>query len=407
MSGGEQSKSPAALRGIRVLDLSRVLAGPFCAMQLADLGADVIKVEQPGYGDATRHWGPPWIGEGEGRQSAYFISVNRNKRSLTLNLKREEGRAIARRLAAQADVLVENFKVGTAARWGLDYETLRAANPGLIYCAISGYGQTGPDRERPGYDFIVQAEGGVMSITGPAEGPPYKVGVAVSDVVAGLYATTAVLAALRHRENTGEGQYIDVALFDAQLAWLANVASNHLVSGETPGRYGNAHPNIVPYQTFPTADGHLALGVGSDGQFRRLCAVLERPSLAEDRRFRTNPERVAHREALVAALAAAFRARPTAAWIAALRAADIPAAPINDVGQALSHPQTAAREMVTAVSHPQTGSIPLVNSPLNLSAAPPAIRRPPPLLGEQTTAVLAELGYDAAEIERLQEQGVV
>jgi crotonobetainyl-CoA:carnitine CoA-transferase CaiB-like acyl-CoA transferase len=376
-------------------------------MQLADLGADVIKVEQPGRGDATRHWGPPWIGEGEGRQSAYFISVNRNKRSLTLNLKREEGRAIARRLAARSDVLVENFKVGAAARWGLDYETLRAANPGLIYCAISGYGQTGPDRERPGYDFVVQAEGGVMSITGPAEGPPSKVGVAVSDVVAGLYATTAVLAALRHREQTGEGQYIDVALFDAQLAWLANVASNYLVSGETPGRYGNAHPNIVPYQTFATADGHLALGVGSDGQFRRLCAVLARPSLAEDPRFRTNPERVAHREALVAELEKVFQTRPTADWIGALRAADIPAAPINDVGQALSHPQAAARDMVTAVAHPQTGAVPLVNSPLNLSATPPTIRRPPPLLGEQTTAVLAELGYDAADIERLQEQGIV
>ncbi len=405
-SSGNQGSplETAALAGIRVLDLSRVLAGPFCTMLLADYGAEVIKVEAPGRGDDTRHWGPPWAGG----ESAYFLAVNRNKRSLTLNLKHEEGRRILRELVARSDVLIENFKVGTTRRLGLDYESLRPLNPGLIYCSITGYGQTGPYRDRPGYDFVIQAEGGIMSITGPAEGEPHKVGVAIVDITAGLFAATAILAALHHRERTGEGQYIDVALLDAQVAWLANVAQNYLVSGETPRRYGNAHPNIVPYEVFPTADGYIAVGIGNDRQYRRFCQVAGRMDLWEDERFQTNPGRVEHREELVPRLQALFRTRPTAAWLELLHEAKIPAGPINDVAQVLNDPHVLARGMVQTVDHPTAGTIRLVGPVAKLSATPAAIRRPPPLLGQHTEEILTGLlGYDEEAITHLRAEGVI
>ncbi len=406
-----------ALDDIRIIDLSRVLAGPYCAMLLADYGADVIKIEQPGDGDPTRAWGPPWFGaqdlSGAGapdrsviRESAYYLTANRNKRGMTLNLKTAAGQAIARRLIATADVVIENFLPGALAAYGLDYATLSAAQPDLIYCSITGYGQTGPYRDRPGYDFMIQAEGGVMSITGPAEGEPHKVGVAIVDISAGLYAATAILAALHHRATTGRGQWIDVALFDAQLGWLANVASNYLVSGEPPARYGNAHPNIVPYETFPTADGHIAVGIGSDEQWRRFCELAGRPGLAAEPRYATNAARVAAREELIGLLREVFRERPSAEWLAALRTARIPAAPINDVPAALNDPQAAARDMVQTVAHP-AGPLPLVGPVAKLSETPAAVRSAPPLLGEHTEVILRELGYSAEEIDELRRIGAI
>ena len=311
-----------ALTHITVLDLSRVLAGPYATMTLGDYGAEVIKIEQPGRGDDSRHWGPPFT---DGGQSAYFLCANRNKRSLTLNLKTEAGRTIFRRLAVQADVVVENFKAGGMERMGLGYESLRSNNPGLIYCAITGYGQTGPDRALPGYDTVIQAQGGIMSITGPTsggtDGEPYKVGVAIVDITAGLQAAVAILTALQHRERTGEGQHIDIALFDTQLSWLANVASGYLLSGEPPRRYGNAHGTVVPYQTFATADGHLMLAVGNDGQFATLAEVVGEPTWVDDERFATNPARVQFRDLLIPALADYFRRCTTDEWIQRLRAA--------------------------------------------------------------------------------------
>jgi len=406
-----------ALDDIRIIDLSRVLAGPYCAMLLADYGADVIKIEQPGDGDPTRAWGPPWFGDqdlsGAGapdrsviRESAYYLTANRNKRGMTLNLKTAAGQAVAHRLIATADVVIENFLPGALAAYGLDYATLSAAQPDLIYCSITGYGQTGPYRDRPGYDFMIQAEGGVMSITGPAEGEPHKVGVAIVDISAGLYAATAILAALHHRATTGRGQWIDVALFDAQLGWLANVASNYLVSGEPPARHGNAHPNIVPYETFPTADGHIAVGIGSDEQWRRFCELAGRPGLAGEPRYATNAARVAVREELIGLLHEVFRERPSAEWLAALRAARIPAAPINDVPAALNDPQAAARDMVRTVAHP-AGPLRLVGPVARLSKTPAAVRSAPPLLGEHTEVILRELGYSAEEIDELRRIGAI
>ncbi|KPL89399.1 CaiB/BaiF CoA transferase family protein [Ardenticatena maritima] len=393
-----------ALDGLRVLDFTRVLAGPFCTMLLGDYGAEIVKVEVPHRGDDTRHWGPPWAGG----ESAYFLSVNRNKRSLTLNLKHPKGRQIALDLAARADVLIENFKVGTMARLGLGYEDVRAVNPGIVYCSITGYGQTGPYRDRPGYDFIIQAQGGIMSITGPADGEPHKVGVAIVDITAGLFAATAILAALRHRDRTGEGQYIDVALLDAQVAWLANVAQNYLVSGEVPRRYGNAHPNIVPYEVFPTADGYVAVGIGNDSQYQRFCDVAGCPELWEDPRFQTNPGRVTYRDELVPRLREVFRRRPTQAWIDLLVAHKIPVAPINSVAEALNDPQVRARGMVQQVEHPTAGLLDLLGPVAKLSETPAEIGAPPPLLGEHSEAVLHDwLGLSAEEVARLREEGVV
>ncbi len=388
-----------ALARIRIADFSRVLAGPYCTQMLADCGADVIKIEHPNGGDGTRQWGPPWVNG----HSAYFLSANRNKRSLTLNLKTPEGVAIAQQIIARSDVLVENFLPGTMEALGLGYARLRALNPRLIYCAITGYGQDGPTRDEPGYDFALQAQSGWMSITGPEDGAPHKVGVALVDVIAGLHAANAILVALHHRDRTGQGQFLDVALFDAALASLVNVAHNCFATGEPPARYGNAHPNIVPYQAFAGSDGrYFALAVGNDSQFERLCAVIGQPDLSADARFRTNPARVEHRHALILLLETAFAARPAAEWIALCKAADVPVAPINDVLSAFNEPQAQARQMRQEVD-----GYTLIGPVARFSETPATIRRAPPRLGEHTDAVLRELGYDDAHIAALREKGVI
>lgn len=400
-----------ALAGIRVVDLSRILAGPYCTMMLGDLGAEVIKIEEPSVGDGTRAWGPPWVGGSspdDPRQSAYFLSVNRNKKSVTLNLKHPTGQALLRRFVATADVLVENFKAGSLAHMGLDYKSLTADYPSLVYCSLTGYGQHGPYCDRPGYDSVIQAEGGIMSITGPADGGPFKVGVAIVDVSAGLYAALAILAALRHRERTGRGQHIDIALLDAQLAWLVNVAHNYFVAGQPPARYGNAHPNIVPYETFQTADGYLALGVGSDRQYQRLCDVIGRPELWADECFQTNAGRVAHRVELIPKLQATFRTRSTQVWVDLLNENQIPAGPVNDIPTALTDPHVQARGMVQTVSHPVLGAQQQLGPVPRLSATPATIRLAPPLLGEHTEQVLRdELGCTPEDIKRLRRENVI
>ncbi len=400
---------PQALSHITVLDLSRVLAGPYATMTLGDFGAEVIKVEQPGRGDESRHWGPPFTAGG---QSAYFLCANRNKRSLTLNLKTQAGRTIFRQLAAQADVVVENFKAGGMERLGLGCESLRADNPGLIYCAITGYGQSGPDHALPGYDTVIQAQGGIMSITGPTtagtDGEPYKVGVAIADITAGLHAAVAILSALQHRARTGEGQQIDIALYDTQLSWLANVASSYLLSGEPPLRYGNAHGTVVPYQTFATADGHLMLAVGNDNQFAALAQAVGEPSWSDDPRFATNPARVQHRDALIPALSCHFYTRTTSEWIGRLRAAGVPCGPVNDIPTALDSPQAQHRRVVQTVTDGNGDKIPLIGPVPKLDRSPPQISRPPPLLGEHTDEVLREkLALTPEKIDSLHESGVI
>ncbi len=400
---------PQALTHITVLDLSRVLAGPYAAMTLGDYGAEVIKIEQPGRGDDSRHWGPPFT---DGGQSAYFLCANRNKRGLTLNLKTGAGQKILRQLAAQADVVVENFKAGGMERMGLSYESLRAENPGLIYCAITGYGQTGPDRALPGYDTVIQAQGGIMSITGPpsdgTDGEPFKVGVAIVDITAGLQAAVAILTALQHRDRTGEGQYIDIALYDTQLSWLANVASGYLLSGDPPRRYGNAHGTVVPYQTFATADGHLMLAVGNDSQFALLAEVVGEPSWANDERFSTNPARVRFRELLIPALADHFRQYTTDEWIERLRAAGVPCGPVNDIPTALETPQAEHRQMVQTLTDGYGDRIRVVGPAPKLACTPAQISRPPPLLGEHTNELLREkLAMTEEEIDALRNDGVV
>lgn len=393
------------LNGIRVLDLTRVLAGPYCTMVLGDLGAEVIKVEVPGRGDDTRQWGPPFTAGG---QSAYFVCVNRNKRSITLDLKSERGQAVLRDLIRASDVLVENFKVGTLERWGLDYESLQVLRPGLIYCTITGFGYTGPYRNRAGYDFPIQAMGGVMSITGPVEGEPHKVGVAIADITAGLFASNAILASLFARERTGEGQRIDIGLLDSQVAWLANVASNYLISGEVPQRYGNAHPNLVPYQVFQAADQYFTLGVGNDAQFAKLCEAMEHPQWAVDPRFATNPARVAHRDVLIRAMSDVLKVQPASHWLAMCEALGIPAAPINTIDQVFADPQVQARGMRIEVTDASGDVIPMVGSPLQITTAPPQITYPPPLLGEHTRDILREvLAYDPEIIAELIDGHVV
>ncbi len=394
-----------ALSDITVIDVSRILAGPYCTMMLGDFGAEIIKIEQPGRGDDTRHWGPPFTETG---QSAYFLCANRNKRSLALNLKHPRGQEILRELVRQGDVLIENFKAGTMERLGLGYESLREINPGLIYCAITGYGQDGPYRDRPGYDTAIQAQGGVMSITGPVDGEPYKVGVAIVDVTTGMNAAIAILAALHHRQRTGQGQFIDVALFDSHLGWLINVASSYLVSGEPPRRYGNAHATIVPYQTFATADGYLMVAVGNDGQFAAFCRVIQRPELAQDPRFATNPARVQNREALIPLLARIFHQRTTAEWLEALVAAKVPCSPVNDIPAALADPQAQARNMVQEVVDSQGSRVPQVGPVAKMSETPPSIRTAPPYLGEHTAQILRErLGFDDDLIAQLRAEGVI
>lgn len=403
------------LAHIRVLDLSRVLAGPWAGQTLADLGADVVKIERPGCGDDTRHWGPPYLKAADGTPSgeaAYFLSANRGKRSVCVDFTRPEGQAIVRALAAQSDVLLENFKVGGLAQYGLDAASLRALNPRLVYCSVTGFGQDGPYRDLPGYDFMIQGMGGLMSLTGQPDatpgGGPVKVGVALADVLTGLYASIGVLAALAHRERSGEGQHVDLALLDVQVATLANQAMNFLTTGEAPQRLGNAHPNIVPYQTFATADGHLILAVGNDAQFARCCTVLGCAPLAADARFATNRARVAHRSELVAQLAERFVTRPRDAWLAALANANVPCGPINTLDQVFADAQVRHRQMRVELPHALAGTVALVGSPLKLSATPVEYRRPPPLLGEHTAEVLGErLGYTPEALARLQADGIV
>ncbi len=373
-----------------------MLAGPFCTMLLGDMGAEVIKVENPAGGDDTRQWGPPWTADG---LSAYFVSVNRNKRSLTLNLKTPEGQHIARQLAAQSHIMIENFLPGQMARFGLGYDDLRALNPALVYASITGFGQAGPYSSQPGYDYAVQAMSGLMAITGPAEGDPYKVGVAISDVLTGLFATSSILAALHHAEQTGAGQHLDIALLDSQLAALVNVASNYLVSGQPPQRYGNQHPNIVPYQTFHAADGDFVLAVGNDGQFAAVCALIEQPGLMSDPRFATNPARVKHRAALVALLQAVFLRRTVREWVEALLARGVPAAPINDLPTILNDPHVLARGLVGAG---------YINPAVKFSATPAQVRLPPPLLGQHTAEILQEvLDVDELTLSAYREKGVI
>lgn len=398
-----------ALSHIRVLDLTRVLAGPWCAQTLADFGADVIKVERPGAGDDTRHWGPPYLKDADGAdtaEAAYYLAANRNKRSVTIDIATPEGQQIVRELAAQSDVVLENYKVGQLKKYGLDYDALRAVKPDLVYCSVTGFGQTGPYAHRAGYDFIVQGIGGFMSITGERDGEPgggpQKAGVAIADLATGLYSTIAVLAALAHRDRTGEGQYIDMALLDVQVALLANMNTNFLASGKPPVRWGNAHPNIVPYQTFQTRDGWIIVAVGNDGQFRKFVEAGGRPELADDERFATNPSRVRHRDTLVPILAEMVKARDKADWIGALEAAGVPCGPINDLDEVFDNEQVVARGMQVSLPHPCGAEVKLVRNPIRMSATPPDARTAPPLLGAQTDDVLRDmLGYDDERIAAL------
>ncbi len=396
------------LSHIRVLELSRVLAGPWSAQTLADLGADVIKVERPGAGDDTRAWGPPWAGD----QSAYFLSTNRGKRSITIDFERPEGQELVRKLAAQADVVIENFKVGGLVKYGLDYDSLKAVNPRLVYCSITGFGQTGPYRNRAGYDFMIQGMGGLMSITGQPDGEPgggpVKVGVAVTDIFTGLYATIGIMGALAHRDRTGEGQQVDLALLDVQVAVLANQAMNCLVGGKAPQRLGNAHPNIVPYQAFATRDGYIILAVGNDGQFAKFCTVAGRPDLAKDERYATNPARVANRKELVALLEELIRTRDSHDWLAALEEVGVPCGPINDLTAVFEDPQVKARNIHQDLPHPTQGSVPTVASPIRYSGTPLVHDTAPPTLGQHTDTVLADsLGLSEADIASLREKGVI
>jgi formyl-CoA transferase len=374
------------LQGIRVLDLSRVLAGPYCTMVLGDLGADVIKVESP-EGDETRSWGPPFA-EGE---SAYYLCVNRNKRSITVDFKTEEGRAVLQQLILQSDVLVENFRPGTLARFSLDFESATALNPSLIYCSISGFGQTGPLGDKPGYDFMIQAMGGLMSFTGEPDGEPMKVGVAVADLFAGQNAVIAILAALQARTLTGRGQQLDISLFDSQVGMLANVASNYLISGKLPKRYGNAHANIVPYQSFQASDEWFVLAVGNDRQFEKFCEVIGNPGLANDPRFVSNATRVENRDELISILKPVLRTRSAGEWLSALDAAGIPCGPINTLDKVFAEPQVEDRKMRIEMDHPTIGKLPLVGSPLKFSETPVEYRLPPPRLGEHTRQILKKL----------------
>jgi len=406
---------PGALSHIRVLDLSRVLAGPTCTQTLADLGAEVIKIERPRAGDDTRGWAPPYLKDAEGHETseaAYYLSCNRNKQSVTVDISKPEGQEIIRAMAAKSDVLLENFKVGDLARFNLDYEKLKVINPRLVYCSITGFGQTGPYAKRAGYDFLIQGMGGLMSITGERDelpgGGPQKVGVAVTDIMTGMYSTIAILAALSSREKTGEGQYIDMALLDVGVAMLGNMHLNYFTSGEVPKRWGNAHSNIVPYEVFPCSDGHIILAAGNDSQFRKFCEVAGCPGLAEDPRFSRNDSRVRQREILVPMLAAIIKKRKRDDWVSSLEAAGVPCGPINNTDQVFEDPQVKHRGMKFEMPHLLAGSVPLVASPMRLSGTPVEYRRAPPTLGQDTDAVLAELlEWDAAKIAMLRAAGIV
>ena len=397
-------RRPGPLEGVKVLDLTRVLAGPYCAMFLGDLGAEVVKVEQPGVGDDTRGWGPPFAGG----ESAYFLCVNRNKKSLTVDLKSAQGIDLLRRLAKTADVLIENFRPGTMERLGLGEKELRVSNPRLIYASLSGFGADGPMSDWPGYDLIVQAWGGLMSITGTPDGEPTKVGVAIVDLVAGLMLGKSIAAALYAREKIGVGQKIDTSLLEAEVACLINVGSNYLIGGKIPARWGNAHPNIVPYQSFRTADGYLVLGVASEGIWRRFCQAVGKSALADDPRFAKNCDRVENRAALIGILTETFLGRDTDAWLNLLNRAEVPSAPVQTVDQVFGAPQVRHREMLVEVAHPTAGAVPMAGIPVKFSATPASIRLPPPLLGEHTAEVLQSwLGMSQTEIKDLKGKSVI
>lgn len=388
--------APGPLTGLRVLDLSRILAGPTCTQLLGDYGADVLKVEKPGTGDDTRAWGPPFLTGADGRptaESAYYLCVNRNKRSIAVDMATAEGAAQLRRLARRCDLVVENFKTGGLVKYGLDYASLAAENPGLIYCSITGFGQTGPNADKPGYDLLAQAWGGIMSLTGEPDGEPMKVGVGVADVVCGLYAATAILAALRHRDRTGEGQHIDIALVDSQIAWLVNAGTHYLTSGEAPARHGNQHPNIVPYQLFAAADGHVIVAVGNDGQFRRFCDVIGQPGLAADARFASNEDRLRHRDILIPNLAAAIRTWAKADLVAAMEKNRIPGGVINSLADVFQSDQVAARGMKISLPdpHAKDGTVDLIGNPVKFARTPVSYRHPPPTCGQHTQDILREL----------------
>ncbi len=415
------SNPAGALDGIRVLDLSRVLAGPWCTQILADLGADVVKIERPGAGDDTRHWGPPFLKDADGHdtdQASYYTACNRNKRSVTLDIATPEGQALIRQMALQADVLVENFKVGGLAQYGLDHASLLALNPRLIYCSVTGFGQDGPYAERAGYDLMIQAMTGMMSITGRPDsesgGGPLRVGVALTDLFTGVYASTAILAAIHVRHSTGRGQHIDMALLDVGMAILANQASGFLATGVAPQRQGNSHPSLAPYQDFPTLDGSMLLAIGNDGQFARFCEAAGHPEWAKDPHFASNTLRVRHRGDLIPAMEAVTRTHSTADWVALLEGIAVPCGPINDIAQAFADPQVQARGLAVALPRWKSGDAPDgvatitgVASPLRLSGNPPVLRNAPPALGQHTEEVLQELGLDATRIEQLRANGVI
>lgn len=404
-----------ALGHIRILDLTRVLAGPWCAQNFADLGAEVIKVERPGNGDDTRSWGPPYLRDQNGdntTEAAYYLAANRGKQAITVDISTPEGQEIIRKLAAQSDVVLENYKVGQLKKYGLDYASLKEIKPDLIYCSITGFGQDGPYAHRAGYDFIVQGMGGFMSLTGERDdlpgGGPQKAGVAIADLMTGMYATIAVMAALTHRDRTGEGQYIDMSLLDVQVAMLANMNTNYLASGKPPVRWGNAHPNIVPYQTFATSDGHIIVAAGNDGQYKKFVAAGGEEQLATDERFCTNPARVANREVLIPLLADMVKRKSRQEWIALLEDAGVPCGPINRLDDVFNDPQVKARGMQITLPHPSAGSVKLVGSPMKLSATPPDYQSPPPLLGQHTDQILKSvLGYDDEQLSQLRQRGII
>jgi len=406
---------PGPLSHIRVLDLSRVLAGPWAAQNLGDLGAEVIKVERPGAGDDTRSWGPPFMKDCDGKdtgEAAYYLSVNRNKKSITLDIAKPEGQAIARELAARCQVLVENYKVGALKKYGLDYDQLKTVNPSLIYCSVTGFGQDGPYAPRPGYDFIFQGMGGLMSITGERDGQPgagpQKVGIAITDILTGMYASVAILAAITHRERTGEGQYIDAALLDTMVAFNANQIVSYFASGRIPVRWGNAHPQVVPYEVFPAADGHIILAIGNDGQFERFCQVAGCAELAEEPRFKTMSQRIIHRAELVPLIAEVMRTRTKREWIEMLEAATVPCGPINNMKEVFEDPQVQHRKLRVDIPHPLGGVAPVVASPLRLSKTPVEYRLAPPMLGQHTEEVLKDLlGKSQAQIEKLKAGGIL
>lgn len=405
-------ESAGPLAGLKVLDLTRILAGPTCTQLLGDLGCDVVKIERPGEGDDTRKWGPPFLKGEDGSPSdtaAYYLSSNRNKRSITIDITQSEGQALVRRMAAESDIVVENFKVGGLAKYGLDYFGLKEVKPDIVYCSVTGFGQTGPYAPRAGYDYLAQGMGGIMSLTGEIEGRPMKVGVGISDVMCGMYAAVAILSAILHRDKTGKGQYIDLALLDTQVAWLVNEGLNYLTSGEVPPRRGPEHPNIVPYSTLPTADGYFILAVGNDAQYARFCAFAGAPELIKDPRFLTNKDRVNNRAEIYALLPAITKRKTSKEWLEGLAGLGVPAGAVNDLAEVFTDPQIQAREMKITLPYvdSQTGTVDLIGNPIKMSETPVSYRRPPPTMGQHTDEVLQDLGLSEAEMAKLRQKGVI